>query len=107
VEVAHIVRVHEHVQVPADRTRFVTDVAIQSGLAPLEVLECGAHGVRRDRELGCACTVRAQRARDMDRDGRRWAHSVRRSLSLAVGMTQPYLRVTGIRRWSPIRKQST
>jgi hypothetical protein len=30
--------------------------------------------VRRDRELRCAPTVRAQRARDMDRDGRRWAH---------------------------------
>src|SRR5207245_11773993 len=76
VEVAHSVRVHEHVQVPAHGTRFVTNIAIQRGMAPLEVLKCGTHGVRRDRKLRCARTVRAQRARDMDRDGRRWVHGV-------------------------------
>lgn len=77
VEVAHVVRVHEHVQVPAHRTRFVTDIAIESGLAPLEVLKYGAHGVCRNRELRCARAVPAQRARDIDRDVRRWAHSVK------------------------------
>src|SRR5438477_4479264 len=44
VEVAHIVRVHEHVQVPAHHTRFVTNIAVQRGLAPLEILESGADG---------------------------------------------------------------
>src|SRR6516162_2506013 len=73
---------------PAHLTRFVTDIAIQSGLAPMQLLKCAAHSVRRDRELRCARTVRAQGARDMDRDGRRWAHPVRRSLALAVEMTQ-------------------
>jgi hypothetical protein len=33
--------------------------------------------VRRDRDLRCARTIRAQRARDMDRDGRCWAHTVK------------------------------
>ena len=69
--------------------QFVTDIAIQSGLAPMQLLKCAAHSVRRDRELRCARTVRAQGARDMDRDGRRRAHRVRRSLALAVGMAQP------------------
>lgn len=38
--------------------------------------ERGAHGARRDRELLCAPTVRAQMAQDVERDRRRGTHGV-------------------------------
>ena len=68
--------------------RLVTEIAIQSGLAPLEVLEQGADGVCRDRKLRFARAVLAQLTEDMDRDGRGRAHGLRRSLSLAIKMMQ-------------------
>ena len=45
VEVAHVSRIHEHVQVPAHRAGFVTDIAIERGLGPFE-LRSAARTVR-------------------------------------------------------------
>src|SRR5262245_52707075 len=68
LQVAHVVRIHEHVQVPAHRSSFITDVAIERSLIALELLERSADGVCRDRQLLRARAVRAQRSEDMKRD---------------------------------------
>lgn len=81
--------VHEHVQVPAQCTRFITDVSIQRELAPLELLEGGAHRVRGNGKFGCASTIPAQWTWDMQRDRRRWAHRVSRRLTRVVASVQP------------------
>ena len=46
VEVAHVVRIHEHVQVFAHGACFITDIPIQCRLRPLQILQGGAYGRR-------------------------------------------------------------
>ena len=74
VAVAHVRRVHEQVDVAAHRAGLVADAAVQRRVAPLELLEDGAHARGRQRELRGALAVGAQRRRNMDRDGHGSGH---------------------------------
>jgi hypothetical protein len=58
--------------VPPHRTCFVTNIAIQSRLAPLEVLDRGSNGLGRHGKLCCAATIGTQHAVDMECNG--WSH---------------------------------
>src|SRR6185436_7229009 len=100
VEIPHVVRVDEDVQVAAHRAGLVADVSIERFLVALEIFERGPHGGGRDWNLRLTCAIRTQCPEHMKGDGGR--HDQHASIASATTDTQATVRRAGGQPSGPI-----